>query len=143
MCAATGYIDHHHLLLFNMRFISLVSSALLMISLTSCHSKTGQETKSTIDSTSTKTLVKDSLEDEQFDRIDSAFTHNIITDTNLAFCYKSPIAIRMFPDSLEIEREKQIDSDAFYAGADDFTYYSALALDTLDSLGIPTEMYIH
>jgi hypothetical protein len=42
------------------------------------------------------------------------------------------------PDSLQIEKmKKEMGSDNFYTGADDFMYYSSLAREFLDSMKLP------
>ena len=76
-------------------------------------------------------------------RIDSTWTSGIVSDTNLAMILSSPTAITMIPDSASLERQKKDDSDGFYTMADDYSYYTAMASDTLLQHGIHATGYSH
>jgi hypothetical protein len=55
------------------------------------------------------------------------------TDT---FFVNTPSIIFMWPDSIQTEKLKSKDSDAFYTAADDYSFYNSELMNVADSLGI-------
>ena len=47
-----------------------------------------------------------------------------------------PAIVVLLPDSIQIEKLKAKDSDAFYAGADDYSFYTSKVMDLADSMKI-------
>jgi hypothetical protein len=50
--------------------------------------------------------------------------------------YEGPCIVVLWPDSIQIEKLKAKDSDAFYAGADDYSFYTSKIMELADSLNI-------
>jgi hypothetical protein len=48
----------------------------------------------------------------------------------------APVLLFMWPDSLQAEKMKSEDSDAFYTVADDYSFYNSQLMDLADSLKI-------
>ena len=123
---------------------------LLSVLLDSCNSKPAQEvvavktdstTVASIDSTRIK--QDEILSSNDLSRIDTALSSTAVDDTANADLITSPIAISLWPDHQSIEKEKQNDSDGFYSMIDDYSYYSALARDTISQKGIEVTGYSH
>lgn len=97
-------------------------------------------TKNFIDSTSNNSSA---TEFADISRIDSAFTSNSISDTSQLMMVTGTSAISLWPDEEHLEKEKQVDSDGFYSMADDYSFYTAIASDTLAQHQITQLSYQH
>lgn len=73
-------------------------------------------------------------EDVKNDTIINAESNSkIVADT---FFVTTPSIIFMWPDSIQTEKMKSKDSDAFYTAADDYSFYNSELMNLADSMGI-------
>jgi hypothetical protein len=63
----------------------------------------------------------------------------IVNPAKGLFTINEPEILFLWPDSLSMEKMKSEDSDAFYTGADDYSFYTSQTMDLADSLDIKTE----
>ena len=69
---------------------------------------------------------------------DTSKTGGFSTNTLSAFNVKEPSIVFLWPDSLQMEQLKVKDSDAFYTGADDYSFYNYTITEIADTLNIKT-----
>ena len=129
-----------------MQLTASTSLLLLCLFLCNCHSATTQkpnaENSASVASADNSTIPTN-LSQMDCSKPDSTFTSESLNDTSQFILVDKPMAITLFPGDNELEKEKAMDSDAFYAAADDYSYYQSLALDTLAKHRINTVSYSH
>jgi len=132
-----------------MKFANFTIHVAVGICLCACNSKPGQQATSAANDTttapvdSTPTKEADYVSYEEVQRIDSALVPNTISDTGLAVLITKTTSIVIVPDEIHMRQQIRVDSEGFYSVADDFSYYTSMARDTLEKNGISQQSYNH